>query len=73
MYYEEHGPAHFHAIYSDFEAVFEIETLKMVHGKLPARAKTLVLEWAFEHRDELVLNWERARKQQPLQRIDPLE
>jgi len=34
MYYREHGPAHFHAIYGDFEATVEIEAGR-VNGSLP--------------------------------------
>jgi hypothetical protein len=33
----------------------------------------LVLEWAFEHRDELMEDWELARAKKPLKRIEPLE
>jgi len=33
----------------------------------------LVIEWATLHRQELHLDWERARAQQELQRIAPLE
>ena len=33
----------------------------------------LVLEWVALHREELVENWERARNQEPLKRIPPLE
>jgi DUF971 family protein len=41
-------------------------------GTVPARALRLILEWAELHRDELRLNWTRAREDAPLQRIDPL-
>jgi hypothetical protein len=44
MYYREHGPAHFHAIYGDFEVTVEIET-GHVNGTLPKRAQSHVLEW----------------------------
>lgn len=29
MYYRDHAPPHFHAIYGDDEAIFEIETSEM--------------------------------------------
>jgi hypothetical protein len=33
----------------------------------------LVIEWATLHRQELFVDWERARAQQKLLEIDPLE
>lgn len=44
-----------------------------MEGALPKRVVGLVLEWAFEHRTELVDNWNRAIAQEPLQAIAPLE
>jgi len=47
--------------------------LKLIEGRLPKRVIGLVLEWAFEHRAELIENWQRAVAQEPLQPIPPLE
>jgi hypothetical protein len=40
MYFSqnEHGVAHFHAVYGDFNGVFNIETLEMMEGDLSPRA-----------------------------------
>ena len=73
IYYKEHGVPHFHAKYSGMTGVFSIEDLNLIEGRLPRRVTALVLEWAFEHRAELVENWKRAVRQQPLQPIAPLE
>ena len=72
MYYNEHNPPHFHAKYQDDEAQFNIHTLEIIKGKLPARAKSMVLEWAFEHREELLKNWELSGNLKTLHKIDPL-
>ncbi len=72
MFYKDHAPPHFHAEYQEFEAQFDIQTLEIIEGELPARAKILTLEWAYEHRQELITNWNRARKPEELFRIDPL-
>lgn len=72
MFYREHGPAHFHAVYGEHEATVEIES-GQVRGHLPPRALALVREWAQLHRAELLQNWERARSRESLQRIAPLE
>jgi len=45
----------------------------IVAGQLPPRALGLVIEWAILHRQELSADWERARAQQELQKIAPLE
>jgi hypothetical protein len=54
MYYNEHNPPHFHAKYGEFEAVLNIHNLQIMEGSLPKRAKALILEWADEHRAELL-------------------
>ena len=73
IYYHNHAPPHFHAIYGEHEAVFEIATATLLDGKLPRRARSFVIEWADTHRDELQRNWNLARAGQPLNPIDPLE
>jgi hypothetical protein len=73
MYYDEHIPPHFHAYYGKSAAVIEIETLRLRDGSLPKRAMALVLEWAQEHRSELMKNWQLGKDHQPLEKIAPLE
>ena len=72
-YKEEHPVPHFHAIYSGQRASFTISDLRLIEGHLPKRIISLVLEWAFEHRDELMEDWELARARKPLKWIEPLE
>jgi len=72
MYFAEHGVPHFHALYAGREASIAIETLEILAGSLPDRAVRLVREWAGLHRAELMLDWERARSDQPLEPIAPL-
>jgi hypothetical protein len=73
LYYNEHNPPHFHAKYGEFQAEIEINTLLILNGELPKHAKTLVLEWANEHRKELMQDWELARKKSELKAIEPLK
>lgn len=73
MYYNDHSPPHFHAEYGGAEALIEIGTLDVLRGGLPRRAHALVLEWASQHRADLLRNWELARGSLPLQKIEPLE
>lgn len=73
MFWREHGPPHFHATYAEHEAVIAIETLDIIRGGLPRRAKALVLEWAAEHRDALQENWQLCSRLMPPEPIPPLE
>jgi Domain of unknown function (DUF4160) len=70
--YNEHNPPHFDAEYEKYNAVFLINELKMIKGKLPPRVKSLILEWADLHRDELMIDWNLAQKCEPLNKIKGL-
>jgi len=72
MFYDEHGPPHFHARYGEYKISVEIETGAAV-GSFPPRALSLVRDWARLHELELIANWRRAREGEPLDRIAPLE
>ncbi len=72
MFWDEHPPPHFHAIYGDHEALIEIETSETIAGSLPLGANSLVKQWIGLHRDELMDNWDLARAREPLRKIDPL-
>ena len=73
MFYSDHEPAHLHAVYGEYEALIEIETLLVFRGSLPRRALALVLEWAALHRIELREDWRRARSGETLNEIEPLD
>jgi hypothetical protein len=73
MYHRDHAPPHFHAIYGEHEAVIEVETGEIERGQLPPRARSLVVDWATMHRDELMRNWELAQIGEPLIQIAPLD
>ncbi len=72
MYYQDHPPPHFHALYGEYDISVTIET-GTIEGAFPKRALRHVLEWYDLHVDELRLNWARARSGEPLQPIPPLE
>ncbi|MFH0802550.1 MAG: DUF4160 domain-containing protein [bacterium] len=72
MYYKEHAPPHFHAKYGGERAAFSVNELRVIEGSLPKRVVSLVLEWAFEHRDELIEDWELAKRKEELKKIAPL-
>ena len=73
MYYDEHNPPHFHARYGSDKAAIEITSLRVLEGRLPSRALGLVVEWASQHQEELMMNWEAARNDTPPKKILPLQ
>lgn len=72
MFYRDHGPAHFHAFYGDFEITVQIETGE-VDGHFPRRALSHVRDWCEMHKAELLDDWRLAGLRQPLKKIEPLE
>jgi hypothetical protein len=67
----DHPVPHFHAEYAGDTASIGIDGT-LIAGSLPRRQLRLVKEWSALHREELLANWERARQDQPLERIEPL-
>ena len=73
MFWRQHAPPHFHALYAEHEALIDIRTLDVISGKLPRRAMALVLEWAAMHRVELMEDWDLCQAKQMPKKIIPLE
>jgi hypothetical protein len=73
MFFDDHNPPHFHAEYGDSTALIDIRNLSVFAGSLSPRVLGLVIEWATLHRQELLDDWEKAKVQQELQKIAPLE
>ncbi len=73
MYFGDHNLHHFHAIYQEFTAEYDINTLEAIQGNLPPRVHALVLEWASMHRAELLEDWQLATEMKEIKKIDPLQ
>jgi hypothetical protein len=73
IYYNDHQPPHFHAVYGEHEALIAIDTLTLFAGYLPPRALGLVIEWASLHQKELDNVWKQAMNHQKLDKIEPLK
>ena len=73
MFFDDHNPPHFHASYGEYQVLIDINSLAVFAGILPPRALGLVIEWATQHQDELLINWERAKGQESLSKIEPLK
>ena len=69
VYFRDHPPPHFHAVYAEHKALYDIETLEVIEGDLPRTAAKLVVEWATLNQKALRQIWET----QDFQKIPPLE
>src|ERR1700680_510419 len=72
MYYRDHAPPHFHAIYGEHEAAFQIATGTVLAGQLPRRARTMVEDWLPAPPAGLQQHWCPAAANQPLLPVPPL-
>ncbi len=72
LYYGDHPPAHFHAVYGERVAKIAIDTLQVIEGSIPERALRLVREWAQLHHQELREAFEFASNFQRPAKIEPL-
>ena len=73
MYFDDHNPPHFHALYAGTEAEVGIDPLTLLRGRFPRRALGMVMEWAAEHRQELLANWGLLHSEQTPRWIAPLD
>ena len=73
MYFDDHSPPHFHALYGEHEAQVGVNPITVLRGDLPRRAESMVIEWAALYQRELMENWRRLRNDQSAQKIEPLD
>ena len=68
VFFGDHPPPHFHAVYGEYNALVGIESLDIIEGDLPKRAERLVLDWANIHQPDLLKMWnsQEFRKLPPL-------
>ena len=69
IFFGDHPPPHFHAVYGEYNALVSIETLAIIEGDLPKRAEKLVLEWAGIYQNELMEMW----NSQDFRKLPPLK
>ncbi len=73
MYYGDHNPPHFHAIYTEHEALVRIDNGSLLAGALPRTAARLVERWRTLHTYELLENWWQAQVPAALSTINLLQ
>ncbi len=68
LFFGDHPPPHFHAVYGEYMGLSNLETLEMIEGDLPSRANKLVSEWATMYQNELREMWDK----QEFHKLPPL-
>jgi hypothetical protein len=73
MYYDDHNPAHIHVEYQGNKVLLDFRG-NILKGDLQSRtALRLVRDWIDLRYDELIEDWELARKGEEMKKIPPLE
>jgi len=67
----QHNKPHIHALYNEFEASIGIDG-ELLAGSLPVKQLRLVLAWMAIHEDELYAAWNKAVRNEPFDKIEPL-
>jgi len=67
----QHNKPHFHVYYAEHEASVGIDG-ELLAGSLPVKQLKLVQAWAAIHEDDLYKAWNKAVKNEPFGKIDPL-
>lgn len=72
MFWTDHPPPHFHALYAGLNVQISIETGRPLTGRLPRRQARMVRDWTVLHRDDLMEAWDKAQQGVTPDRIEPL-
>lgn len=54
---KEHNPPHIHAVYGDFNAIFDIKTGAHIKGLFPSKQIKIVSQFIKDHSEELLKIW----------------
>ena len=68
MFFREHNPPCFYALYGEYLGEIDINTLTMIQGDLPPRVLALIIEWVELHQKELLAMWDSKK----IQKLPPL-
>ena len=72
MLYAPRHSAHIRACYEGHELIVGLQPVRVIRGDAPARARSMVLEWASRYRGEILIDWRRCATAQAPLAIPPL-
>ncbi|MHB8849261.1 MAG: DUF4160 domain-containing protein [Burkholderiales bacterium] len=62
LWEKDHEPMHVHLVGGEINAKFDLVTLELTDGALPADLKKEVLVWLERHKIELIKEWKSWQK-----------
>ena len=68
----QHNKPHFHIYYNEFSASMGIDG-ELMSGSIPVKQLKLVTAWAAIHEEELYSAWNKAVRNEPFDKIEPLQ
>ncbi len=69
---EKHHKPHFHADYGEHSASVSVDG-ELLAGSMPVKQLRLIQAWAILHEDELYCAWNKAVRNEPIGKIEPLK
>ncbi len=69
MNWRDHNPPHVHVWYQGREALVAIESGEIIAGTLPRTAARMMRDWVRSRKAELMVNWERSQRRDPLNAV----
>jgi hypothetical protein len=75
MYYEKnakHHKPHIHIYYNEYEAVMALDG-EILEGNLPSKQTKLVEAWIILNENKLYENWNKAVRNETIEKIEPLK
>ena len=70
---EQHYLEHIHVQYNEFDAVYSINNISVLEGRLPPKQHKLVIAWMEIHKEELKALWKVSQNDGEVFKIDPLK
>lgn len=69
LFAKEHPPPHFHAVQAEYRVQIEIESLRVLNGKMPQAILSKVVSWARPRRQALRDAWDAVQAKRRPDRI----
>ena len=73
IHFREHPPPHFHVNYGEYDAQVSIDHPSVILERLPSSVERLTIEWATARQRELLEVWDRASRNEPIDKIAPIQ
>lgn len=70
---QKHYLEHIHVQYNEYDAVYSINNIELLEGKLPNKQDKLVVAWMEIHKEELKALWSVSQESGEIFKIEPLK